>query len=167
MFRGEASVRDVPPRRNLFNDYSYSSSSRTGDRARREDTVDVTSPGRDQRMLAKEKQPASVPLGPTLKKNQGGTYVKRARRTDIPPKANQEPLGVTKNKKRSSKLVWMPVPVQVVGDEAPGSAGKRQRVNSVFDRLQSQEEEGQRTSSVFDRLEDPAADPAAQGRREQ
>jgi hypothetical protein len=131
--------------------------------------VDVTSPGRNQRTYAKEKQTASEPLGPTLKRNQGGTYVKRARRTDVPSKANvnQDPLGATKNKKRSSKMVWMPVPVQVVGEEASGSAGKRQRVNSVFDRLNGQEEEGQRTSSVFDRLEDPAADPAAQGRREQ
>jgi hypothetical protein len=59
------------------------------------------------------------------------------------------------------------MPVQVVGEETPESAGKRQKVNSVFDRLNGQEEEGQRTGSVFDRLEDPAADPARQGRREQ
>jgi hypothetical protein len=169
LFRGEASVRDVPPRRNLFNEYSYSSSSRTGERARRDEAADVTSPGRIQKALAKEKQVAAEPLGPTKKKNQRGTYVKRARRTDTPSNAglNQEPLGVNKNKKRSSKLVWMPVPVQVVEEETSGSAGKRQRVNSVFDRLSGQEEDGQRTSSVFDRLEDPAADPAAQGRREQ
>jgi hypothetical protein len=58
-----------------------------------------------------------------------------------------------KNKKRGTKQVWLPVNVQVVGEEDSGSAGKRQR-----------------TSSVFDRLEDPAdlsADPAKQGRREQ
>jgi hypothetical protein len=103
------------------------------------------------------------------KKNQGGTYVRRTRKTDIPSNAgvNQVPLGINKNKKRSSKMVWMPVTVQVVGEETSGSTGKRQWVNSVFDRLQGQEEEGQRTNSVFDRLEDPAADPAAQGRREQ
>jgi hypothetical protein len=76
-------------------------------------------------------------------------------------------MGMHQNKKRSSKLVWMPVPVQVVGEEVSGSAGKRQRVNSVFDRLNVQEEEGQRGGSVFERLEDPAADPATQGRREQ
>jgi hypothetical protein len=58
-----------------------------------------------------------------------------------------------KSKKRGTKQVWLPVNVQVVGEEDSGSAGKRQR-----------------TSSVFDRLEDPtetSADPARQGRREQ
>jgi hypothetical protein len=58
-----------------------------------------------------------------------------------------------KNKKRGTKQMWLPVNVQVVGEEDSGSAGKRQR-----------------TSSVFDRLEDPtetSADPARQGRREQ
>jgi hypothetical protein len=41
----------------------------------------------------------------------------------------------------------MQVPVTVVGEGSFESAGKRQRTNSVFDRL-----------------EDPLVDPAAQGR---
>jgi hypothetical protein len=51
--------------------------------------------------------------------------------------------------------------VQVLGEEDSDSAGKRQKVQSVFDRM---EEPAQ---SVFDRLEVPSADPAQRGRREQ
>jgi hypothetical protein len=53
-------------------------------------------------------------------------------------------------RKRGPKQIWMPVNVQVIGEEDSGSAGKRQRTNSVFDRL-----------------EDPSAAPAVQGRRDQ
>jgi hypothetical protein len=62
---------------------------------------------------------------------------------------NQVPLG-TANKKRSSKMAWVPIPVRVVGESSSESMGKRQH-----------------TDSVFDRLEDPSADPVRQGRREQ
>jgi hypothetical protein len=61
---------------------------------------------------------------------------------------SQVPLG-SKSKKRGPKQMWLPVNVQVIGEGSSESQGKRQR-----------------TTSVFDRLEDPAADPAMQGRRE-
>jgi hypothetical protein len=53
-------------------------------------------------------------------------------------------------KKRNTKQVWQPVPVTVVGEGSSESAGKRQRTNSVFDRL-----------------EDAVVGPARQGHREQ
>jgi hypothetical protein len=59
------------------------------------------------------------------------------------------PLGAV-SKKRNTRQVWLPVPVRVVGEGSTESAEKRRR-----------------TASVFDRLDDPAADPARQGRREQ
>jgi hypothetical protein len=58
----------------------------------------------------------------------------------------QEPLSY-KSKKRTMKQVWLPVPVAVISEGSSESARKRQRTNSVFDRL-----------------EDPAADPMNQGR---
>jgi hypothetical protein len=168
-YRGEASVRDVPPRRNLFNDYAYSSSSRTSERGMRSDDQDNTSPAMKQKEPAREQYKKREPLGSKQKKGQAGTYTRRQRRNDVLPKMSgyQEVLRTNQNKKRSSKMVWQPVPVQVVGEETSGSAGKRQRVNSVFDRLDGHEEEGQRSGSVFERLEEPAADPAGQGRRDQ
>jgi hypothetical protein len=168
-YRGEATVRDVPPRRNMFNDYSFSSSSRTGDRAVRSDEGENTSPGRRQKAPVRDQAVSGEPLGSKQRKNPAGTYVKRTRKTADLTKAggSQVALGVHQTRKRSSKTVWMPVPVQVVGEEAPGSAGKRQRVTSVFDRLDGHEEEGQTSGSVFERLEDLSADPAAQGRRDQ
>jgi hypothetical protein len=168
-YRGEATVRDVPPRRNMFNDYSFSSSSRTGDRVVRSDEGENNSPRRRQKAPVRDQAAVREPLGSKQRKNQVGTYVRRPRKTDVLSKAGgpQVATGVHQTKKRSSKTVWMPVPVQVVGEEAPGSAGKRQRVTSVFDRLNGQEEEGQRSGSVFERLEDLSADPAAQGRRDQ
>jgi hypothetical protein len=70
----------------------------------------------------------------------------------------------SRSKKRGSKQVWRPIPVQVIGEEGLEAAGKRQRTNSVFDRLDGP------STSVFDRIEDPmniSADPATQGRRDQ
>jgi hypothetical protein len=63
----------------------------------------------------------------------------------------------------------MTVEVQVIAEGSSESAGKRQRTNSVFDRIEEVcDEQGRnRTPSVFDRIEDPEADPAAQGRRGQ
>ena len=80
---------------------------------------------------------------------------------DAPADRQQVPQG-TLSKKRGQKQVWMPVNVQVIGEESSESQGKRQRTSSVFDRLEDPPAE-----SVFDRLEISAADPAVQGRREQ
>jgi hypothetical protein len=77
-----------------------------------------------------------------------GTYVRRQRQTGPEKGVAREPLGY-KSKKRT-KQVWLPVPVAVIEEGSSESAGKRQRTNSVFDRL-----------------EDPSADPENQGRRSQ
>jgi hypothetical protein len=63
----------------------------------------------------------------------------------------------------------MPVQVQVIEEGSSESTGKRQKTNSVFDRIEEVgDEQGRnRNASVFDRIEDPMADPAAQGRRGQ
>jgi hypothetical protein len=57
------------------------------------------------------------------------------------------------------------------GDETEGSEGKRQRMASVFDRLEESPAKGtEQGCSVFDRLEQNAstsAVPARQGRRGQ
>jgi hypothetical protein len=62
------------------------------------------------------------------------------------------------------KSVWLPVRVQVLGEENDVSGGKRPRTSSVFERL---EEPSTAANSVFNRLEDPSADTARQGHREQ
>jgi hypothetical protein len=94
-----------------------------------------------------------------------GTYVRRPRKStagtlQITGQVPQDP----RSKKRGSKQVWRPIPVQVIGGEESEAVGKRQRTNSVFDRLDGP------SASVFDRIEDPmniSADPAAQGCRDQ
>jgi hypothetical protein len=57
----------------------------------------------------------------------------------------------------------------VVGEGSLEAVGKRQRTDSVFDRIEEQAgcQIGQRSGSVFDRIEEPSAVPALQGRREQ
>jgi hypothetical protein len=83
----------------------------------------------------------------------------------------------------------VPIPVQVVGENGLSNDGKRQRKNSVFDRMEVENggDEGLAAAgSVFNRLEDPmvergeghgssvfqrletqSADPASRGRRDQ
>jgi hypothetical protein len=106
----------------------------------------------------------------SVPKNQKGTFTRRPRNHNDLPGLDKLPVPQgTKNRKRGSKQVWMPVQVQVIEEGSSESAGKRQRTNSVFDRLEEMnDEQGRnRNESVFDRLEDPMADPAAQGRRGQ
>jgi hypothetical protein len=154
-FRGKGvSIRDIPPRRNISRDYSYSSSSHTGGNEFRHDGGDVSS--YDNRMKLRDSDPGMDDLmcrSPQKKNSgRGGTYVRKSRATVGGGEINQVPLG-TMNKKRGSKQVWLPVPVRVIGEDAAESAGKRQK-----------------TASVFDRLEDPnqkSADSARQSRRGQ
>ena len=150
-YNGGVSIRDLPTRRNLARDYSYSSSSRTGGSVLRRGDGDVTSPDKRHEVRLSDRDTGKKPVDTAPKKNKTGTFVRKPRndgragqvdRSQMPP-GNQ-------NKKRGSKQVWMPVQVQIVGEGSSESAGKRQR-----------------TTSVFDRLPDPAADPAAQGRRYQ
>jgi hypothetical protein len=65
--------------------------------------------------------------------------------------------------------VWVPVPIQVIGEGSNESAEKRQRTASVLDRIEepSDGQRERRAGSVFERIEEPAADPAMQGRRDQ
>jgi hypothetical protein len=143
-YRGEPRIRDLPPKRNLMNEFAHSSSSHTGDRDGRSERREVTSPGKRVSALDRLQGGNQEPLGSTSKKNKGGTFVRRQRKQAahgdsanlrLPPGAG--------NRKRGTKAVWMHVHVQVVGKESSESAGKRQRM-----------------SLVFDRLESPSADPA-------
>jgi hypothetical protein len=154
-FRGiGVSIRDIPPRRNISRDYTYSSSSHTGGNEFRHDGGDVTS--HDNRFRLRDTDPSQDDLvNMSLhKKNsgRGGTYVRKSRNNVGGGEITQVPLG-TMNKKRGSRQVWLPVPVRVIGEDAAESAGKRQKM-----------------ASVFDRLEDPKqreADSARQSRRDQ
>jgi hypothetical protein len=169
---GGVSIRDVPPRRNLAQDFSYSSSSRTGGHEsfaemRRESTMG-TCPENRHRAGDNEQRAGKAPMAQELKKDKRGTFLRKPRKvaTSTGQPKPSVPLGT---KKRGPKQMWMPVSVQVIGEGTAESVGKRQRTTSVFDRMEEPTDghAGQRTSSVFDRLEDPTADPATQGRRSQ
>jgi hypothetical protein len=160
-FHGGASIRDIPARRNLNNEYAYSSSSRTGENQHRRGMRDVTSPKKGHRATGMSVEKNKGPAYDEGQGRKGGTFVRRQRNTDRVHPADQSQLPLGTNRKRSTKQVWLPVAVQVLGEEDSDSAGKRQKVQSVFDRM---EEPAQ---SVFDRLEVPSADPAQRGRREQ
>jgi hypothetical protein len=176
---------------------SFSSSSRTGGHESSYDNVAATSKDKQDVSLPDEHQrgkEAVVDAG----RPKPGTFTRRSRNSQ----AVQEPVigralelaptrapqGV-RGRKRGSKQIWMPIPVQVVGDDGLMKDGKRQRKGSVFDRMEVENggEEGLAPAgSVFNRLEDPiqgrgegqgnsvfqrlenqSADPAARGRRAQ
>jgi hypothetical protein len=169
--RGVATVRDIPPRRSLVSEFSASSSSRTSAHEPRGRGMPVeregTSPELSHGARAGNQQDGGAKMVYEPKKNQKGTFVRRPRKQQdgiIP--ANLEQLGT---RKRGPKQVWVPVPVQVIGEGCSESAGKRLRTASVFDRLEEQPSAdlGKRSNSVFDRIDEQTADPARQGRREQ
>jgi hypothetical protein len=163
-----ASVCDVPPRRNLANDFAYYGSSRTGGGEGRRNDAEVYSPEKRHRAPEEGQVRDRVPEVPPKGKAKVGTFTRRPRKASTAPAADlpSAPLGAG-NKKRGTKQVWMPISVQVVGEGSDESAGKRQRT-TVFDRIAdpTTNQEGQ-SSSVFDRLQYPSADPAGRGRREQ
>jgi hypothetical protein len=131
-----------------------------------------------------------TPLGVEVVNGRQGTFTRRTRSNpeNSLPVHPRVPQG-TGSRKRGEKQVWVPIAVQVVGDDETMTGGKRQRKNSVFDRMEdlTSEPGGHgNVESVFNRLEDPTggrgerqqvsvfqrmeiqeADPAAQGRREQ
>jgi hypothetical protein len=150
-YRGGVSIRDIPPRRNLF-DHSYSGSSHTGELEHRKGNVEVSSPMQDKGKNAMIGCRALVERRDGSGGSKGrGTFVRRARQQGTPSVYDrlEPPLGAL-SKKRGMRQVWLPVGVSVVGEGRNTVEGKRQR-----------------TSSVFDRIEEPAADPARQGRRDQ
>jgi hypothetical protein len=149
-FFGGPVIRDIPPRRNYCYDYAYSGSSRTGRDELRDREGDVTSPDKRHRARAREEEAGKQQVEAPGRRR-SGTYVRKQRQDGLQTGVNraQGPPD-TLNRKRSTKQVWQPVAVQVIGEGSSESSGKRQR-----------------TGSVFDRLEQPAADPEEQGRRAQ
>jgi hypothetical protein len=147
-YGGGISVRDIPPRRNLARDFSCSGSSRTGGGERDQQDREVSSPGKGFRRTDRDVQRDAGQGKREMQRRRAGTYVRRQRQPGPEGGGAREPLGY-KSKKRT-KQVWFPVPVAVIEEGSSESAGKRQRTNSVFDRL-----------------EDPTADPEDHGRRSQ
>jgi hypothetical protein len=169
--RGGVSIRDVPPRRNLSQDFSQSSSSRTGAYEPRGEVRGeaYAAASSDDRHWEREKERMGDTAQIVKESHKGnhGTFQRRARaQASVASQPNPTvPLGT---RKRGPKQVWLPVPVQVVEEGSSESAGKRQRTASVFERMEDPTggRDGQR-GSVFDIMEDPTADPARQGRRGQ
>jgi hypothetical protein len=166
--RGGVEIRDLPSRRNLVSEFEYSSSSRGGGndgrRERGDDSwLDMRHWAQDREQMQGKEPMINIPRA-----NTRGTFTRRPRAQEAVTRQEnvQAPLGA-RTKKRGQKQVWLPVNVQVIGEETSGSSGKRQRTNSVFDRIEEAGQDGQRSSSVFDRIEEPSADPARQGRRSQ
>jgi hypothetical protein len=150
-FRGGISIKDLPPRRNLAQDFSVLESSHTGGFEQRGRREEVTNPPqiRGKNVVATERSTPRMLDAKGGSKGRG-TFVRRARQNSLPSVHDRpDPPINSGNRKRGSKQVWLPVPIRVVGEEET-SEGKRQRVGSVFDRI-----------------EEPPADPARQGRREQ
>jgi hypothetical protein len=148
-FYGGPTIRDIPPRRTLARDFSESS--RTGGNGLRGGEGDVTSPDKHHRARAGEDVAGKQQVVENPCRRQTGTYVRRKRHDErqITAGRSQVPQGTT-SRKRTTKQVWQPIAVQVIGEGSSESSGKMQHM-----------------SSVFDRLEQPAADPAEQGRRDQ
>jgi hypothetical protein len=147
-YGGGISVRHIPPRRNLARDFLCLSSSRTGGGERDQCDREVSSPDKGFRRMDRDYQRDAGQCDREVPRRRAVTYVRRQRQPGPESGGAREPLGY-KSKKRM-KQVWLPVPVPIIGEGSSESAGKRQRTNSVFDRL-----------------EDPAADPEDQGRRSQ
>jgi hypothetical protein len=127
------SVRDVPPRRSWVQDQEFSCSSRTGERDHRYDHTEVISPEKRHRARAHEQQGGKAPVE-QQRKTRVGTFTRRPRPNQVQEERQDMFVPQGNNiRKRGPKQVWMPVNVQVIGEESSGSAGKRQRTNSVFD----------------------------------
>jgi hypothetical protein len=108
--RGGVTIRDLPPRRNLANDFDYSSSSHTGggDMRHRADVnspdkrhwpqATEISPDRRHRLQANEQHRGKEPVSNVMKTNQRGTFTRRPRN---PPESTKNstptvPLGTRK-----------------------------------------------------------------------
>jgi hypothetical protein len=157
-------IRDLPPRRHLAYDQADSGSSRTGGLDQRRDRTGVNSPRKDCRGQEEVDRLGKEVVDVGGKRNKKGTYVRKPRQDRETRVVDPSHLPSNNSKKRGTKQVWVQVPVRVVGEGSSESAEKRRRTTSVFDRL---EDGFAGENSVFNRLEDPSADPARQGRREQ
>ncbi|KAK1631980.1 hypothetical protein QYE76_006295 [Lolium multiflorum] len=165
---GGVEIRDIPSRRNLVSEFEYSSSSRGGGNDGRRERGDDSWLDKRHWAQDREQMQGKEPMINIPRAHTRGTFTRRPRAQEAVTRQEnvQAPMGA-RTKKRGQKQVWLPVNVQVIGEETSGSSGKRQRTNSVFDRIEEAGQDGQRSSSVFDRIEEPSADPARQGRRSQ
>jgi hypothetical protein len=77
--RMEATVRDIPPRRNLSREFTYSGSSRTGGNEHRREEAEYTSPRKNDRSKGKEQEVAGSRDVPRTR-NRTGTYARRPRK---------------------------------------------------------------------------------------
>jgi hypothetical protein len=130
-WRGKAEIRDLPPRRNLFRTQSESESSRTGGNIERHCEREVSSPAKEDKrgQGGRGKETAD----PKARKVKSGTYVRKQRKASPSPKSGQvrdDVAGPRSNKRRSTQ-VW----VQKGSVEELKSKEKKQRVQSVFDRI--------------------------------
>jgi hypothetical protein len=87
--RDGISVRDIPPRRNLSNEFAYSSSSRTGGGERRRETADVTSPSKWQGSREVAQQEEFTEKRRAAGKSKVGTFSWRPR---LPPGTTDQNL---------------------------------------------------------------------------
>jgi hypothetical protein len=167
-FFPQARVRDLPPRRSLFRDYTMSGSSRTGGRDQRRESEEVRSPEKIRREVENHRKEKDLDYGAPARNTKRGTYVRRARKPVEDGLNKEKASSSPKSKKRRTKQVWRVKEGQEAFDNQEESEGKRQRTASVFDRLEvSPGKGGERVESVFDRLEEniaTSADPARQGR---
>jgi hypothetical protein len=170
-FFPQARVRDLPPRRSLFRDYTMSGSSRTGGRDQRRESEEVRSPEKIRREVENHRKEKDLDYGAPARNTKRGTYVRRARKPVEDGLNKEKASSSPKSKKRRTKQVWRVKEGQGALDNQEESEGKRQRTASVFDRFEvSPGKGGERVESVFDRLEEniaTSADPARQGRRGQ
>ncbi|KAK1628393.1 hypothetical protein QYE76_002708 [Lolium multiflorum] len=130
----KGSVLDLPPRRTLFRDRADSGSSRTGggDQFRSEQEVSSLNKIYRGQLPEKGKDVAQAQSKKPM------TYVRRPRGV---PSDNQAPKGGGQppnppQKKRRSRQMWVPrAELTNEGGEELTLKGKKQKVNSVFDRI--------------------------------
>jgi hypothetical protein len=179
-------------------DETFSGSSRTGGHDPSYDKGVATSNDNQGGTMSDEQLRGKAAMGVEGRSSRQGTFTRRPRNLPVAQEPmlsrakelapTHAPQGVG-GRKRGSKQVWVPIPVQVVGEKGLSNDGKRQRKNSVFDRMEVENggDEGLAAAgSVFNRLEDPmvgrgeghgssvfqrletqSADPASRGRRDQ
>jgi hypothetical protein len=132
--RDRGSVRDLPPRRTLFRDRADSGSSRTGGGDQFGSEREVSSPNKLYRGQLPEK-------GKDVAQAQAKKPMTYVRRPRVVPSDNQAPKGGGQppsppQKKRRSRQMWVPrAELTNEGGEELTLKGKKQKVNSVFDRI--------------------------------
>ena len=109
-------IRGIPPRRNLYKDYEMSSSSRTGGVEGRRERGEVTNPEKGSSSRAVEHGGCPTTEGDDPKRANEGTFTRRPRKQTANYHQANYVLHGSMGKKRGTKMVWIPMEVQVVGD---------------------------------------------------